>query len=73
MHLMFILVFDSLWRNLYAIGHIFIAKNGLLLKTQFGHLVTQITCDMCGYYGQELYKNLPQNCLTADGVVEFTG
>ena len=33
-------VFNSLWHNLYAIGHILIAKNGLFLKAQFGHLVT---------------------------------
>ena len=33
-------VFYSLWHNLYAIGQIFIAENGQLLKTQFGHLIT---------------------------------
>ena len=33
-------VFNSLWHNLYAIGHIFIDENGQILKTQFGHLVT---------------------------------
>ena len=43
-------IFKNFWKyikglfgfghNLYAIGHIFIVKNGLLVKTQFGHLVT---------------------------------
>ena len=33
-------VFDSLWHNLYAIGQIFIAENGQILKTKFCHLVT---------------------------------
>ena len=33
-------VFNSLWHNLYAIGHIFIAENGQILKIQFVHLVT---------------------------------
>ena len=28
-------VFSSLWHNLYAIGQIFIAENGQILKTQF--------------------------------------
>ena len=31
---------SSLWYNLYAFGQIFIAKNGQILKTQSGHLVT---------------------------------
>ena len=33
-------VLNSLVHNLYAIGQIFIAENGQILKTQFGHLVT---------------------------------
>ena len=39
-------VFNSLWHNLYAIGQIFIAENGQILKTQFGHLVTLMMCLM---------------------------
>ena len=35
-------VFNLLLHNLYAIGHIFIAENGQILKTQFGHLVTML-------------------------------
>ena len=33
-------VFSSLWHNLYAIGQIFIAENGQILKTKYCHLVT---------------------------------
>ena len=35
-------VFNSLWHDLYAIGQIFIAENGQILKTKFGHLVTLV-------------------------------
>ena len=28
---------NSLWHNLYAIGQIFIAEDGQILKTEFGH------------------------------------
>ena len=38
-------VFDSLWHNLYAIGQIFIAENGQILKIQIGHLVTLVRND----------------------------
>ena len=38
-------VFNSLWHNLYAIAHNFIAENGQILKTQFGHLVTLFVID----------------------------
>ena len=37
-------VFNSLWHNLYAIGHIFIDENGQIFKTQFSHLVTLTPC-----------------------------
>ena len=33
-------VFNSSLHKLNGIGHIFIAENGQILKTQFGHLVT---------------------------------
>ena len=33
-------VFGSLWYNLYAVGQIFIAKNGQILKTQTPRLLT---------------------------------
>ena len=39
-------IFNSLWHNLYAIGHIFIAKIGQILNTQFGHLVTMETTNL---------------------------
>ena len=35
-------VFNSLWHNLFAIGQVFNAENGQILKAQFGHLVTLI-------------------------------
>ena len=38
-------VFSSLWHNLFAIGQIFIAENGQKLKTQIGHLVTQVALE----------------------------
>ena len=44
-------VFNLLWHNLHAIGHIFIAENGQILKTQFGHLVSLV-----GVGGREDHK-----------------
>ena len=38
-------VFSSLWCNLYALGQIFIAENGQILKTQSGRLVTLLTSE----------------------------
>ena len=33
-------VLNSLWLNLDAFGQFFIAENGQILNTQYGHLVT---------------------------------
>ena len=41
--------FNSLWHNLYAIGHVFIAENGQILNTQFGHLVTLLVFNMIAW------------------------
>ena len=37
---------NSLWHNLYAIGHILIAENGQILKTQVGNPVTLVSNDV---------------------------
>ena len=49
-------VFNSFWHNLYAIVNIFIAENGQILKTQFGHLVTLLPTRI---QGPNRVANLP--------------
>ena len=45
-YLVWVKVFTSLGHNLYAFGQFFIAENGLILKTKFGHLVTLLTMNI---------------------------
>ena len=54
-------VFNSLWQNLCAFGQIFIAANGQILKTQYGHLVTLVIMIIIFFKNPE-YISGPRVC-----------